>query len=246
MFSLNLFALTQARLPLAMQAELILRIVTAAICGACVGIERGRRFKDAGIRTHCMVACSAAVMVIISKYGFTDLVDAAGNVFPGVRGADPARIAAQVVSGISFLGVGVIYRDRRNATKGLTTAAGIWAVAGIGMAIGAGLYVIGVFTTIFVLTLQIFMHKSFFLQDRYSVSQKLDFVAQDDGDTLDRLDALLEGRKIAVVENKVERAGNMIHCRYLLRMSSEQNTQAITSEMLKDPGVRTVDWSEPG
>ena len=224
----------------------MLRIMVAAFCGAAVGIERGRRFKDAGIRTHCMVACTAAVMMVISKYGFTDLVDLAGNQFVGTRTADPARIAAQIVSGISFLGVGVIYRDRRNSTKGLTTAAGIWCVAGIGMAIGAGLYFIGLFTTAFVLVLQIIMHKSFFLRDRYSVSQRLDLVARDDGSTLERLNALLESQHIAVVESRVERGGEMLHCRYLLRMSSEQNIQPISAALLEDAGIHSVDWSEPG
>ena len=103
-----------------------------------MGLERTRRFKDAGVRTHCLVACTAAIMMILSKYGFAEM-EVAGTFFSGTRGTDPARIAAQIVSGISFLGVGIIYRDKHYSTKGLTTAAGIWAVAGIGMCIGAGL-----------------------------------------------------------------------------------------------------------
>lgn len=228
------------------QAELVLRIVIAAFCGACVGIERGRRLKDAGIRTHCMVACTAAVMMIISKYGFTDLLDAAGNALAGTRGADPARIAAQIVSGISFLGVGIIYRDRKNTTKGLTTAAGIWAVAGIGMAIGAGLYYIGLFTTVFVLVLQIVMHKSIFQYEHNNVSQKLDIVMQDGADALERLNALLESERIIVTEDRIDRSGEgTLRCRYIVRMSAEQKTQPITARLLSESGVRSVDWSEP-
>ena len=101
-------------------------------CGSVIGLERSRRLKGAGIRTHSVVAAASCLLMIISKYGFTDLV-VSGMEFAGTKGADPSRIAAQIVSGVSFLGVGIIYRDVRYATKGLTTAAGIWAVAAIGM-----------------------------------------------------------------------------------------------------------------
>jgi len=243
---LTLYAITQARIPFGMQLEFILRIMIAAFCGACVGLERGRRYKDAGIRTHCMVACSAAVMVIISKYGFADILGATGEYFPGVREADPARIAAQVVSGISFLGVGVIYRDRRNSTKGLTTAAGIWAVAGIGMAIGAGLYYIGLFTTAFVLTLQILMHKSFFLYDRHAIVQRLDVVVEDVPHALDRIAELLQKRCLAVLESHVTRSDEgILRCRYVVSLNATQGNQPITSSIMEMPGVRSVDWGEP-
>ena len=128
--------------------EWLLRIVVAAICGAFIGIERSRRFKDAGIRTHCVVSMSAAVFMIISKYAFIDLV---GN-------TDGSRIASQVVTGISFIGAGAIFKNG-SLIRGITTAAGIWATSAIGMAIGSGLYVIGVFATIGLLFIQFLMHK---------------------------------------------------------------------------------------
>ena len=87
------------------QLILALRIIAAGICGAIIGIERLIRSKDAGIRTHCIVAMGAALMMIVSKYGFFDTT--AGEL--GMRGADGARIAAQVVSGIGFLGAGIIF-----------------------------------------------------------------------------------------------------------------------------------------
>ena len=149
-------------------AELLLRIVVAAVCGWLVGVERSRRFKDAGVRTHCMVACTAALLMLISKYGFADLSSPENAALTGIRGIDPARIAAQVVSGVSFLGAGVIYRDRRFTTRGLTTAAGIWAVAGIGMAIGAGMYFVGIFATVFIICVQYITHRFNVGGDRYS------------------------------------------------------------------------------
>lgn len=111
--------------------DFLVRILAACFCGACIGFERTKRFKEAGIRTHIIVCCAAALIMIVSKYGFADLTYADGSVFNGTRGADPARIAAQVVSGISFLGAGVIFKNG-STVKGLTTAAGIWATAGIG------------------------------------------------------------------------------------------------------------------
>lgn len=140
--------------------EFFLRLIIACICGALIGYERSRRYKEAGLRTHIIVCCAAALMMIISKYGFADLADASyqGGVFPGARGADPARIAAQIVSGISFLGAGIIFHTN-NTVKGLSTAAGVWATAGIGMAVGSGMYVLGIFSTALLLIIQVVIHK---------------------------------------------------------------------------------------
>lgn len=138
--------------------DFMLRIMAACLCGACIGFERSKRFKEAGIRTHIIVCCASALIMIVSKYGFADLTSDAGEVFNGTRGADPARIAAQVVSGISFLGAGVIFKNG-NTVKGLTTAAGIWATAAIGLALGGGMYVVGVFVTFLIALFQVVMHR---------------------------------------------------------------------------------------
>ena len=151
---------------LAQTLEFFLRIVVAGVFGAAIGFERTRRFKEAGIRTHVIVCAAAALMMIVSKYGFADLSNPDG-VFNGTRGADPARIAAQVVSGISFLGAGVIFKNG-STVKGLTTAAGIWATAGIGLAVGAGLYWLGLFVTVLVATLQYLMHRFTVGADSYT------------------------------------------------------------------------------
>ena len=138
--------------------DFFLRIVVASACGAVIGMERSHRLKEAGVRTHLLVCCTAALIIIVSKYGFSDLASSPESGALGVRGADPARIAAQVVSGISFLCAGVIYKQG-SVVKGLTTAAGLWGTAGIGLAIGAGMYPLGFFATILVFVFQVFMHK---------------------------------------------------------------------------------------
>lgn len=120
----------------AFQLVCVVRLVLAAGCGFCIGIERTNRLKDAGMRTHLIVCMSAALMMVVSKYGFFDIIG-----YSDIYKLDPGRIASSIVSGVSFLGAGIIFVRNRSIT-GLTTAAGIWATAGIGMAMGAGMYLI--------------------------------------------------------------------------------------------------------
>ena len=143
---------------LSQYAEFFIRVLIACVCGAAIGYERSKRLKEAGIRTHIIVCCAAALTMIVSKYGFADLVGPDGAGMYGTKGTDPARLAAQIIGGISFLGAGIIFHNG-NSIKGLTTAAGIWATAGIGLAIGAGMYIMGVFSTLVVAVIQILMHK---------------------------------------------------------------------------------------
>lgn len=129
------------------QLEWILRLLVSAICGGAVGYERKVRLKTAGIRTHMLVAVGSALFMIISKYGFFDLM---GRKTIAI---DPSRIAAQVVTGIGFIGAGAII-TRNHKIDGLTTAAGLWATAAIGLAIGADMYVIGIAGTLIILITQ--------------------------------------------------------------------------------------------
>ena len=191
----------QTSLPLGQQLALIIRILVATFCGALVGIERSKRLKEAGVRTHCLVACAAAAFMIISKYAFTDLEDT--SVFlDGTRGADPARIAAQIVSGVSFLGAGIIFKNRRSTVTGLTTAAGIWATAAIGMAIGAGLYLIGFATTLFILVLQVVMHKYKIGNDLYSTAE-LEITFENREEIRQMIQSQLAHLQLHVMQNQI-------------------------------------------
>ncbi|PFN47332.1 MgtC/SapB family protein [Bacillus thuringiensis] len=124
--------------------DFIIRIGVAGLLGAMIGIEREIRSKEAGLKTHFLVAVGSALIMVVSKYAFSDIV------FEEHTSLDPSRIAAQVVSGVGFLGAGTIIIQKQ-VVKGLTTAAGLWATAGIGLAIGAGMYVVGIGATILVL-----------------------------------------------------------------------------------------------
>jgi putative Mg2+ transporter-C (MgtC) family protein len=118
----------------AIELEMVLRLLLAAALGAIIGYQRERAGKPAGLRTHILICVGAALFTVASLYGF------GGQ-------ADPARVAAGIVAGIGFLGAGAIIRREGGIVEGLTTAATIWAVAAIGLAAGAGLYIVSVVTT---------------------------------------------------------------------------------------------------
>ncbi|UYX50304.1 MgtC/SapB family protein [Bacillus thuringiensis] len=129
---------------MSLHINFIIRIGVAGLLGAIIGIEREIRSKEAGLKTHFLVAVGSALIMVVSKYAFSDIM------FEEHMALDPSRIAAQVVSGVGFLGAGTIIIQKQ-AVKGLTTAAGLWATAGIGLAIGAGMYVVGIGAMILVL-----------------------------------------------------------------------------------------------
>ena len=137
--------------PISAQLPWILRLVIASLCGALIGYERAIQRKSAGVRTHIVVAFSSAIFMILSKYGFADLMKISGMEY------DASRIAAQIVSGISFIGAGTIL-VKKSQISGLTTAAGVWATAAIGMAIGSGLYFLGIIATAILFIVQMIFH----------------------------------------------------------------------------------------
>lgn len=122
---------------LGLQTELAVRLFLAAACGAAIGVEREIHDHPAGMRTHVLVGLGASLFAIVSGYGYEAVFHA------GISGPpDPTRIAAQIVSGIGFLGAGAILHQG-NIIRGLTTAASLWATAAVGLAVGAGLYILG-------------------------------------------------------------------------------------------------------
>ena len=180
-----------------------LRIAIACVLGGAIGFERTKRLKEAGIRTHCIIASAAALMMILSKYGFADLEKVSGSFYAGTRGADPSRIASQIVSGISFLGVGVIFRNG-NSVKGLTTAAGIWATAAVGMSIGSGMYLLGLVETLLIVIIQLVFHRFNIGNDAYSESE-VRIVAEDTEDFQATFNQMLADKRIQVLSMRIER-----------------------------------------
>lgn len=196
---MNNFDFFSGQFALARTMEYCLRLLLACALGAGIGFERSKRFKEAGIRTHIIVCVGAALAMIISKYGFEDL----GGILDGSRTSDPARVAAQVVSGISFLGAGVIFRNG-GSIKGLTTAAGLWVTATIGLAVGSGMYVIAVFSTILIAFLQFLMHRFAIGADAYA-GNNLHFTVKNGFHFSLTLEKQLEAWNAQVTESKMDR-----------------------------------------
>jgi len=141
-----------------MELDFLLRIFCAAILGGIIGLEREYRAKEAGFRTHFLVALGSALFMIVSAYGFEGVMTTAEHRW------DVSRVAAQVVSGIGFIGAGtIIFRKAENIVSGLTTAAGLWVTAAIGLACGGAMYVLAIGSTAMVLigleAFNYFLHK---------------------------------------------------------------------------------------
>lgn len=135
------------------QGDYLLRVLAAGLCGLLIGYERESRMKMAGIRTHTIIAMAASLMVVISKYGFFDVIRQESV------SVDASRVAASVVTGVGFLGAGIIL-NRKTSISGITTSAGIWATLGIGMAVGSGMWVLGIGSTAMLLVIQYIFHRN--------------------------------------------------------------------------------------
>lgn len=197
----------------------LLGLVTAVICGAAIGVERTFRQKEAGIRTHIIVALGSALIMIVSKYGFFDIVGLADHV-----NLDGSRLAAQVVTGISFLGAGIIVY--KGTVKGLTTAAGVWTTAGIGLAAGAGMYGIAVYATLILLIVQIVIHKLLPVENTSTtaVSMKL----KDDPEAIESVTNLFKDNDYVIISSSVEKKNEKYVCLFTIRAKSHINPDDIS------------------
>ena len=219
--------------------EVVLRLALAAVLGAAIGLERELREREAGLRTHLLVSLGSALFTIVSAYGFHTFLASGASV---VR-ADPTRIAAQIVTGIGFLGAGAIIRQGLSV-RGLTTAATLWVVAAIGLAAGAGYYSAAVATTVLVLVslwpLRIAAHRIFL---RYRPDRERLLVD------------LAPGRSAAPVLAAVEEAGGQIESLSVTgddeRRSvalevdlPEEARLATTSAVSELEGVRAIRWGQ--
>ena len=220
-----------------LKGELFLRIIIAVLCGAFIGYERTNRGKGAGIRTHTIVAVASCLMMIVSQYGFEDFF---GNFnYPNVDARlDPSRIASQIVSGIGFLGAGMIFIQKNNIT-GLTTAAGIWAVAGIGMAIGSGMYFIGISCTVIISVVQLILHKN---SKFYSSSEhELVFVIEDTEDSMKLLLDTMREFEITVQEFSYTRRDDInLEVVVLAKYGQKVDISEMTARLYQEKSVKSA------
>mgnify|MGYP001032581679 CR=1 FL=1 len=174
------------------EAELMIRVGLACVLGWLIGNERKNRNKSAGTRTHAIVALGAALAMVVSKYGFQDIPD-----------YDAARVAAQVVSGVGFLGAGIIF-VRNNLVNGLTTAAGLWATASVGLAMGSGVYVIGIASALVLILMQEITHKIAYFA-KVASGGMIHMTLVQETDAVKNMRNFLESFKIDVVSVKINK-----------------------------------------
>ncbi len=226
--------LPESTLTLYDNLEFLIRLLLSAGLGALVGLERSKRQKEAGVRTHCIIACTSALFMILSKYAFVDTAIGAD----GLRGADPARIAAQVVSGISFLGAGVIFKNG-NSIRGLTTAAGMWGTAAIGMAVGAGMYWLGLIEAAILMAIQIILHRFPVGADALT-TQEILVEMEDTPELQAQFDALLQAHHGQVVDSSLSRDEGYLRMEITVRLEPPITHDEALTFLKSNSGVRKV------
>ena len=204
------------------QLWLALDLILAALLGFFIGMERKLRDKEAGIRTHTIVAFGAALMMVISKFAFDSE-------------ADSARVAAQIVAGIGFLGAGIIVY-KKNVVHGLTTAAGVWTTAGIGMACGGGLWLVAIIATVVLVLIQFCLHRKIFRHKKiYSI--KIVFVQ--DTNEREQVKALFDiDRYNRLV---VERQGEELIYQAILDTDIEYSSTQLDEIMKSHKFIRSIE-----
>lgn len=215
-----------------MNSELLLRIALAGALGALIGVERQLRAKEAGLRTHILVCIGSAMFMIVSKYGFADLLVNGHNI-----ALDPSRISAQVVSGIGFLGAGTIMLNKQ-VVRGLTTAAGLWVTAAIGLIIGSGMYAIGIFGTIMTLLVLEGIRQL----SRRLMGQRYFLVIALAPDSMDPAMQTLRTMRIRVLRSSVVRNDNK-DCKLSLEVMvrAKYKPSDIHNRMLAIDGIHKID-----
>lgn len=196
------------------QLEYFIRILLAGICGAAIGFERRKRFKDAGIRTHLILSIGCAVIMIVSKYAFADSGD-----------YDAARVASNIITGVGFLGAGVIF-VKSGSVRGLTTAAGIWTTAAIGMAIGAGFYLLGICVSILLILIQIFLYRIVPALESIEVAELL-IKAKRTPDVLETIKKELDKHNIYINTMKIKKHEHELDIRFSVKVNKDQSMQGL-------------------
>ena len=207
----------------------LISVLVAVGLGFAIGYERKLRFKEAGIRTHTIVCAGSALIMVVSKYGFD-----------AEHYADASRIAAQIVSGIGFLGAGIIVY-RQHEIHGLTTAAGVWATAGVGMAAGAGMYVLAAGVTVLLIAVQCLFHlncRVFRTKRYFRVIVRFD-QAEGAGEKVMKI-----FDEKSFTNCRVQREEGEVSCKATLNTSKELSPDFLKQVLAENEFIRTVDWCD--
>ena len=219
------------------ELAIAVKLLLAAIAGAIIGLEREKHGRPAGLRTHLLVALGACLMMVISE---SFPLKYAGADASGALRIDPARTAAQIISGIGFLGAGVILKEGVSV-RGLTTAASLWMVAGLGMAFGMGLVVPAVVSTGIALVSLIFLQRleQVLKKDRYLY---LSVVARQRDELMAEIEGIVAAHalRIANIESDLDLIEGRVHLHFIITQHHRRIGQEITREIRKIEGVERI------
>lgn len=217
--------------------EVVIRLVVAAVLGALVGLERERKSWAAGMRTHMMVCVGSCLIMIVSAYGFSEVL---GSKFMEL---DPSRVAAQVVSGIGFLGAGTILFMKEGIVRGLTTAAGLWTVAGIGLAAGGGMYFPAAIATLIVIIILWALQP---IEKRYArrfAKQNLRIVMFAGEEETNIISRIMNEEKFEVDNFMLSKSGNENIMNIHFESADSKKLSKLIKKLRKLDSVKEVFWS---
>jgi len=222
--------------------DMILRLLLAAVLGGIVGMERGSGDRPAGFRTHILVCAGSALIMLVSMYGFEGF-DSVPLKYPNNR--DSARIAAQVVSGIGFLGAGTILHEGITV-RGLTTAASLWMISAIGLATGAGMYLVSIVATIITFTTLTTFHsveKRFAAANSKSDKKYIRVVASNTPGLVAQVAAFLaqSGIKVKTINVQNSSANDKVVLELYLRFNKELDLGIVMDGLQQIEGVRSIE-----
>jgi len=225
---------------------MVLRLLLSALLGGLIGWERERRNKQAGLKTHLLVSVGSTLIMLTSIYGFDSLL----LNHPNAR-FDPARLAAQVVNGIGFLGAGAIMRRADNIISGLTTAATLWAVAAIGLAIGSGFYLPGIITTVVVLLSNLLLNRlesRFWSSAKRAVNLKVSLLVRRPSTELEPINAVFDEFDMKIRQMRITRESegsedkdrDGVLLEYDIHASSDKSLHEMVRQLWAVKGVSDV------
>ncbi|MBO7191438.1 MAG: MgtC/SapB family protein [Elusimicrobiaceae bacterium] len=205
--------------------EFLIKIVISLVLGGALGMERQYHDKPAGYATNCLICLGAMLFTVLSEY-------------MGNAGGDPGRIAAQVVTGVGFIGAGSILRDG-NKISGLTTAANVWAVAAIGMAIGYNQLFLATTTTVAILLLQLFMRQTIHVMELLKRYDSIFLVCDPSWDIVEKISKQIEKQHVTILKQEVTKQDNKFHVNLVATFTGRE-FQKITKELLEMPEVYSL------
>ena len=217
---------------------ILLRLGLAALLGAIIGLERERKHWAAGLRTHMMVCLGSSLIFIVSSYGFFDVISN-----PSIT-LDPSRIAAQVVSGIGFLGAGTIIFLRSGLIRGLTTASGLWTVAAIGLAVGAGLYFAAIATTLIAIVI-LFMLQP--IEKKFSqlfMQKYIKIIIEPNQNPAELMNKLMVHKELPISNFNFIKTDTEITIEVRFNEFHLDNILPILMEIQKEEGIREINWNK--